>query len=65
MLANSMEKAAECLLKVAKIVEKTNVNITASYMLRACNLMVVVDGCWVLCRILIARILLWTLLIIR
>lgn len=36
-----MDKAAECLVKVAKVMEKVNVNITAGYMLRACNLFVV------------------------
>ena len=41
LLANSMDKAAECLVKVAKVVEKSNINMTAGYMLRACNLLVV------------------------
>ena len=36
-----MDRAAECLVKVAKVVEKTNLNMTAGYMLRACNLLVV------------------------
>lgn len=44
LLANSMEKAAECLVKVAKLVEKKNVNMTVGYMLRACNLLVVGAG---------------------
>ena len=43
-LANSMDKAAECLVKVAKVVEKTDINMTAGYMLRACNLLVVRIG---------------------
>lgn len=42
-LANSMDKAAECLVKVAKVVEKTDINMTAGYMLRACNLLVNFD----------------------
>ena len=36
-----MDKAAECLVKVAKVVEKTDIIMTAGYMLRACNLLVV------------------------
>lgn len=36
-----MEKAAECLVKVSKVVEKKNINLTVGYMLRACNLLVV------------------------
>ena len=40
-LANSMDKAAECLVKVAKVMEKVDINATAGYMLRACNLFVV------------------------
>ncbi|KAK8802933.1 hypothetical protein WA588_002093 [Blastocystis sp. NMH] len=42
-LGNSMDKAAECLVKVAHVMEKTNINVTAGYMLRACNLMVNFD----------------------
>ena len=41
LLANSMEKAAECLVKVAKLVEKKNINMTVGYMLRACK-----GGAW-------------------
>ena len=45
-LANSMDKAAECLVKVAKVMEKVNINATAGYMLRACNLFVVCPRNW-------------------
>ena len=41
-----MDKAAECLVKVAHVMEKTNINVTAGYMLRACNLMVVTARWW-------------------
>lgn len=40
-LRTAWDKAAECLVKVAKVVEKTDINMTAGYMLRACNLLVV------------------------
>ena len=44
LLANCMDKAAECLVKTAHVVEKKNINMAAGYMLRACNLFVVEFG---------------------
>lgn len=56
-----MDKAAECLVKVAHVMEKTNINVTAGYMLRACNLMVVPFGAFASsARTLTARTLPWT-----
>ena len=50
LLANCMDKAAECLVKIAHVVEKKNIHMAAGYMLRACNLFVVLPRNAVQCR---------------
>lgn len=60
LLANCMDKAAECLVKTAHVVEKKNINMAAGYMLRACNLFVVEFGDAVQRRISTARTSPWT-----